>query len=184
MRIAVYGGSFNPPHVVHGLVARWLLWTGRADRVWLVPVFVHAFEGRQDKRLAPFDERLAWTRALAADVGPDVEVCAIERELPPPSYTIDTLRALRDRHPEHVFRLVVGADVLDQRHHWRDWEGIAREFDPIVVGRQGWPLPSESAIAFPAVSSTEVRRRLAAGEPVDHLLTRGVARLLAASRES
>ena len=49
MRVAVYGGSFNPPHVAHAMVASWLLWTRLVDEVWLVPVFRHAFEGIQEK---------------------------------------------------------------------------------------------------------------------------------------
>ena len=64
MRVAVYGGSFNPPHIVHGWVASWLLWTGRVDAVWLVPVYRHAFEDRHDKRLAPYADRMAWCQAM------------------------------------------------------------------------------------------------------------------------
>ena len=56
MRVAVYGGSFNPPHVVHLMVASWLRWTDRCDELWCVPVCAHPF----DKDLAPYDERLAW----------------------------------------------------------------------------------------------------------------------------
>lgn len=173
LRIAIYGGSFNPPHVAHAMVAAWLLWTGRADEVWLVPVWRHAFEGRHSKTLAPFERRVAWCRALATDVDPRVKVCRVEADLPRPSYTIRTLRHLASRHPDHSFQLVLGADVLDQRAHWKDWDAIEREFDPLIVGRQGYrEVPG--AIAFPEVSSSTIRRRLAAGEPVDHLLTRSV----------
>lgn len=179
MRIAVYGGSFNPPHVGHAMVAAWLRWTGRAEAVWLVPVYRHAFEDWHGKTLAPFDQRVSWCEALAADVGGGVEVCTVEAELPTPSYTIDTLRSLAEAHPEHRFRLVVGADALPQLPQWRDWGAIEAEFSPVVVGRQGYePVPD--SVAFPGVSSTEIRQRLARGEPVSHLLTQGVAAMLAA----
>ena len=56
--VAGYGGSFNPPHVGHAMVAQWVVWTGRADAVWFVPVYQHAFEGRHDKTLASFDQRV------------------------------------------------------------------------------------------------------------------------------
>ena len=181
MRVAIYGGSFNPPHVGHAMVAAWLRWTGQVDRVWLVPVFRHAFEGRHDKTLAPYEQRVAWCRAMAAEIGPEVEVSEVEARLPTPSFTIDTLDHLARTRPEHRFRLVVGADVLPQLPDWRRWEEIAQRFDPILVGRQGHPSPGPDVVEFPAISSSEIRRRLAAGESVDHLLTRGVHAALRAS---
>lgn len=176
--VAVYGGSFNPPHVGHAMVARWLTWTGQVDAVWLLPVYRHAFEGRHDKTLASFDERVSWCRAFAADLGPGVDVCTVEAELPVPSFTIDTLRHLRSQHPHLRFRLVIGADALPHLPAWRDWETIERDFSPIVVGRQGHPAPGEDAVDFPNVSSTDVRTRLAEGRPVAHLLTAGVRALV------
>jgi nicotinate-nucleotide adenylyltransferase len=164
MRIAVYGGSFNPPHVGHLMVASWLRWTDRADEVWLLPTWSHPFA----KDLAPFDERVAMCEAVAATVE-GVRVCLLERELRSPSYTIDTLGELERRHPAYTFRLVVGADVLPETPRWRDWEGIATRFAPIVVGRQGWPTPP-GAVDFPGVSSTEIRDRSRAGQPLDHLV--------------
>lgn len=172
--MAVYGGSFNPPHVGHAMVASWLSWTDRADEVWLLPAFAHPFE----KELASWDDRVAMCEALAHELGPRVRVCDVECRLPVPSYTVDTLRHLRDLHPGHTFRLVVGADNLPDLPKWKDWARIEAEFSPIVVGRQGCPVP-EGALAFPDVSSTEIRRRVASGEPVDHLVTKGVLPKLA-----
>ena len=174
MQVAVYGGSFDPPHVGHAMVAGWLLWTQRVERVWLVPAFQHAL----DKRLQPFERRLELCRAMAADVdAARIAVVDVEARLPTPSYTLHTLRALASEHPQHRFRLVVGADVLDQTEHWHAWVTIQREFAPIVVGRVGWPSVA-GAPSFPGVSSTEIRQRLADDEPVDHLVTAGVASLI------
>ena len=177
--VAIYGGSFSPPHVGHAMVAAWLLWTRRVDQVWLTPVYRHAFEGQQDKQLASFEQRCSWCLAFADALGEGVEVCRIESELPTPSYTIDTLRSLRRRHPEFRFRLVVGSDVLPQLPQWRDWSSIAEEFSPIVVARDGYP--SEQALespVFPGVSSSEIRERLAKGQPVEHLVPAEVVRLI------
>lgn len=168
MRVAVFGGSFNPPHVGHAMVVAWLLWTDRADEVWLLPTWRHAF----DKPLAPFEVRVRACEALAGVVGERVRVETIEATLPAPSYTVNTLDALAARHPEHGFRLVVGADVLAQAGEWRDWEGIVARYRPIVVGRGDAAV--EGAPTFPAVSSTEIRKRLAAGLPVDHLVPAAV----------
>lgn len=157
------------------MVCAWLLWTERADEVWLVPTFQHAF----DKPLAPFALRLRFCRAMAADLGPLVRVQDIESRLPRPSFTLETLQALAAEHPQHELRLVVGADVLQQTEHWHRWDLIEERFKPILVGRDGFP-PVADAPVFPGVSSTEIRARLAANQPVDYLLTRSVAALVGA----
>ena len=174
MRIAVYGGSFNPPHVAHGLVVSWLLSTGQVDEVWLVPVFGHAFEGVHQKRLAAFADRVRWCRIMAEETGPRVQVSEVEAMLSVPSFTIDTLDHLAAAHPDDDFRLVVGADVLDQVGSWRDWPGIQARYAPIIVGREGHP-PPQGVPVFPDISSTEIRRRLADGESIEGLVSPGVA---------
>lgn len=183
--VAIYGGSFNPPHVGHALVAQWVLWTGRADAVWLLPVYRHAFEGRHDKVLATFEDRVRWCEALAADLGAGVEVSTVEATLPPPSYTVRTLEHFARTHPATRFRLIIGADSVPHLPAWHRWATIEAEFDPIVVGRQGYAAPpGHPSVDFPNVSSTELRRRLANGEVVDHLLTRRVAAALAPAAQS
>jgi nicotinate-nucleotide adenylyltransferase len=173
VRVAVYGGSFNPPHVGHAMVASWLRWTGQCDEVWLLPAYQHAFQ----KDLAPFTDRVRWCSALAEAVGDGVRVDPIEASLPVPSYTIDTLTTLAQRHPHHRFRLVVGADVLPSTHAWKRWDRIIEEYSPIIVGRQGYAGPG-GAVQFPDVSSSEIRRRLSAGEPIDALVPASVRALL------
>lgn len=174
--VAVYGGSFNPPHLAHALVATALHLRDDIDEVWLLPVYRHAFEGTQRKRLAPFARRVGWCRALAAQLGPWAQVSEAEAILPKPSYTIDTLRYFSGEFLDRRFRLVVGADVLAETAAWKAWAEIASDFAPIVVGRQGHPaaLPAPS-LAFPAVSSTELRAALRSGAPVSHLLAASTA---------
>jgi nicotinate-nucleotide adenylyltransferase len=161
------------------MVAGWLHWTDQADEVWLVPSFDHPF-GKQTRQFA---DRMRWCEALAATVGPWVKVSDIEAHLDGPGFTIVMLRALSHKHPEHVFRYVLGSDNLDALHKWKDWDRIAAEYAPIVVGREGYPNPAD-AVVFPAVSSTEIRRRLAAGEPADHLVPAAVLALLGESYRS
>lgn len=170
--IAVYGGSFNPPHVGHGLVASWVLWTGQADEVWLLPSHSHPFR----KRSAPFDRRVAMCEALAALLGPAVSVSTIEAELPAPHYTFDVLTELSARHPAQRFRLVAGADVVDDLPKWHRWRDLAERYDPLIVGRQGYPTPP-GTLDMPGVSSTAIRAALAAGDSVDHLVPASVLAL-------
>jgi len=173
MKIGVYGGSFNPPHVGHAMVASWLRWTARVDEVWFLPAYAHPF----DKALADHALRVRWCEALVSTLGPGFRVEGIESVLPRPSFTIDTLNALSERYPSHRFQLVVGADVLPTTVQWKNWPLIERRYSPIVVGRAGY-APIEGTIAFPEVSSTEIRRRLLAGERVDHLVPAEVLALL------
>lgn len=177
IRVAVLGGSFSPPHVGHALVAAWVAWTDRADEVWLLPAASHPF----GKPAAPWEHRLAWCAALAETVGSFVRVCPSEAELrrgEAPVYTVDVLDHLAAAHPDRAFRLVVGADVLPDAPRWRAWGRIASAYPPIVVGRSGFP-PLDGVPTFPDVSSTEIRRRIAAGETVEGLVP---ARVLAAMR--
>lgn len=176
MRIAVYGGSFNPPHVGHAMVAGWLRWTDQVDEVWFVPVFRHAF----DKQLADWDLRIRFCEALAEQLGDWAHVEPIEARLTGVSYTVQTLDALAERYPHHALRLVIGADVRSQVHLWRDWDRISARYAPILVGRAGHG-ECEDAPTFPDISSTEIRARIAGGAPVTHLLPAGVLRLVRGS---
>lgn len=175
MRVAFYGGSFNPPHIGHALVAAWLLWTDQVDAVWLVPVGAHAF----GKNLAPFERRRGWCEALAQTLGSAVRVESIERELTPPTYTIRTLESLSERHPEHRFRLVIGADNLPHLPRWHRWDELAATYDPIVVGRAGYDSPPDVP-QFPGISSSDVRTRAVEGRSLCGLVPAAVARLLTA----
>ena len=182
MRIAVYGGSFNPPHKSHAMVASWIVSSGKADRVWLVPVYEHAFEGVHQKSLAPFEMRLSWCRSMADDLGDFIEVSDVESRLSAPSYTVDTLQYFAEAYPEHEFHLVIGADILSQTSGWKSWDVIVSAFTPIIVGRAGYDVRhalSDDVPTFPAVSSTEIRARLSEGTSVDDLVPPSVARDLA-----
>lgn len=169
MRVAIYGGSFNPPHFGHAMVAAWALWTRQADEVWLTPTRAHAF----GKALAPWELRLAMCRALAGLIGPGVRVCEVEDRLTAPSYTIDALDLLRQEHPGVRFHLLLGADNLPDTPRWKRWDRIEAEFAPIVVGRDGYENPPQSVV-FPAISSTAVREGLASGRPVGHWVPEAV----------
>ncbi len=162
MRVAVYGGSFNPPHVAHAMVMSWLKWTGIVDEVWMVPVYRHAFESIHSKRLVDFETRMHWCHLAASEVGDFVRVTDIESTLPTPSYSIDTLLALQKQHPSHHFRLVVGADVVSQLPQWKDWSTIESMFSPIIVGRVGYS-GHRAQMIFPNVSSTDIRKHIKTG---------------------
>lgn len=164
MRIGLFGGSFNPPHIGHSLLCHYLLETSDLEQLWLIPTFQHAFS----KALAPYETRLALCRQLALPFGDRVQLCEVERDREGPSYTIDTVRILKAQHPEYQFDWIVGADILQETHKWRDFDTLTQLVRFRVFGREGFPGGSQ--VAMPEVSSTEIRRRLGTGEPVHELV--------------
>jgi nicotinate-nucleotide adenylyltransferase len=168
MRVAFFGGSFNPPHVAHQLVALYLLETAAADELWFCPCAKHPF----DKALLPYAHRLRMCELATAALGPRVRVSDIEGRLGGESHTLVTLKALRAEHPGHEFSLVVGADIEPELALWYGAEELLKTVPRIVVGRSGF---SGGGLAMPAVSSTEVRARLAAGASVAELVPHSVA---------
>ena len=158
--VALFGGSFNPPHVSHVLAAVYALSVPAVDRVLVVPVYQHPFA----KELAPFEDRLEMCR-LALGWVPGVEVSAVERELGGESLTLRTVEHLVVAHPDWRLRLLVGADVLADLPKWHRWDRISELAPPIVLGRAGVDDARAPEPFLPEVSSTEVRRALAAGDP-------------------
>ena len=156
--LAVLGGSFDPPHLGHALIPGYVLARGLAERVVVAPCWSHPFA----KAMAPFAERLLWTRLALEGQGERVIVSDVEARLAArrgagPSYTIELLEALAAEHPGWAVRLVIGSDITARGElaRWREGDRIAREFAPIVVPRAGFSPPE--ACALPEVSSTAVR---------------------------
>ena len=104
MRVALFGGSFNPPHVAHQMAALYVLETAPVDALWFVPAHEHAF----GKPLVAFDDRLAMCELAAAALGPRVRVSEVERALGGRSLTLRTVRRLSEMHPEHAVPIFVG----------------------------------------------------------------------------
>lgn len=157
MRIALFGGSFNPPHVGHLLAAAYVLAACDVDRVWLMPAHRHPF----GKKLAPFDDRVELCRRVASLFAGGVEVTRVEEEVPGEGRTVDTLEHLVRTHPEHSFRLVIGSDVMRDTPQWKAFDRVVELAPPILLARGGHPHPGARGPVLPEVSSTEVRARLA-----------------------
>src|SRR3954464_13123296 len=86
LRVALFGGSFNPPHIAHELAALYVLETALVDALWFVPAYEHAF----GKPLAPFDDRMAMCELVAAALGPRARVSDVERAIGGRSLTLRT----------------------------------------------------------------------------------------------
>lgn len=177
MRVGIFGGSFNPPHVAHVLAAAYVLSCCEIDRLLVVPAYQHPFA----KALTPFSDRLEMCRRAFRDLA-RVEISAVEEQLGGESRTVRTLEHLHGEHPEWRMRLVVGADVVHEMDRWWSPERVKQLAPPIVLGRIGIAPPPDFEHAprvLPEVSSSAIRTALARGVPQDDLLPRAVVEYIA-----
>jgi nicotinate-nucleotide adenylyltransferase len=159
VRVAVFGGSFNPPHLGHVLACSLVLATEELERVLVVPTYQHPFA----KPLAPFEDRVAMCELAMASLR-HVEVSRVEEDLGGESRTLRTLEHLTKVHPDWQLRIVIGADVLAEAPRWFGFDAIAKLAPPIVLGRAGFDPPRAGALLVPDVSSTQVRSAIARGD--------------------
>lgn len=178
MRIGVFGGTFDPPHLGHLVAAADAAEALGLGRVLWVPAAVHPL--KLGSVQAPPALRLEMTRA-AVRGDPRFEVDPLELERSGPSFTVDTLRELQARNPGAELYFLTGADNLRDLPRWKEPGEVARLARLVVVSRQGEGVPPGlpyPAVAVPVtrvdVSSTEVRRRVRAGESIRYLVPEAV----------
>jgi nicotinate-nucleotide adenylyltransferase len=194
MRLGIYGGSFDPVHHGHLALARACQRQAGLDEVWFMPTAVQPL-----KRHGPqaSDAQRVEMLELATREVPSWRVSTLEIERGGKSYTVDTLRQLNEDLPEAVLFFLMGADAVREVPQWREPEEIFRLAAPLVVRRAGEVEPDMQALqAFAAankqprllempghaISSSDIRRRIAAGEPIVDLVPSAVAALIAAHR--
>jgi nicotinate-nucleotide adenylyltransferase len=186
------GGTFDPPHLGHVAAARAVLERLSLTRLLLV-VANDPWQKSGARAVSPAEDRLALTEALAAEV-PGAEASRIEINRGGPSYSVDTAEQILAEQgggqpaggPPVALYLVVGADLVPELETWHRHEDLKRLVTLAVVSR-----PTDPAPALPAgwqvewvdgpqipVSSSEVRERLARGDPVDDLVPEAVIRCI------
>lgn len=162
--IALLGGSFNPPHIGHIEICRYLLGRGNIDQVWIIPCFQHPF----GKSLAPFEDRLAMCRFTFQEFGERVWITDIERRLGGVSHTVRTIEHFKYRFPGRGFALVFGSDVSGERCEWRDFDRIRKMVSIVEI-----PRGRDSFIA--CISSSEIRERIRNGEDISQYVVTPVS---------
>jgi nicotinate-nucleotide adenylyltransferase len=173
-RIGIFGGSFNPVHNGHVVMAVEAVELGRLDRLLVVPAATSPHKVDQDS--LPAAERVALISLAFAGIAA-VEISDLELRRGGVSYTIDTVRELRGRYPSDELLLLVGADSVGSLRTWREHGALARACSLLVAIRPGFPLPPpagedndpsgfrmELLETTPVgISSSQVRERAAAG---------------------
>jgi nicotinate-nucleotide adenylyltransferase len=143
-RIGLLGGSFNPAHRGHRHISVEAVRALELDEVWWLVSPGNPLKGGS-KDMAPFEARLASAERMAR--GARIRVSDFEaRE--GMRYTVDTVRRLKQRHPEHRFIWLLGSDTLRDFHKWRDWRGLGREVAIAVIRRPGYDSAAHAARAM------------------------------------
>ncbi len=163
MRIAIFGGTFNPIHIGHTSLAQSLTRQGLVDEVWLMVSPQNPLKGND---AADYNDRLSMAR-IATKGMKGIIVSDFERHLPIPSYTITTLTRLSEAYPQHQFSLVIGADNWESFTRWFQANEIMTHYPILIYQRPGYVIdltlaPEGSDIRIVNtpiydVSSTEIR---------------------------
>jgi len=190
MRIGIFGGTFDPVHYGHLIMAEQCREQGRLDQVWFVPA--PRPPHKIDQPLTRFDQRVEML-ALAIAGNPAFRIDEIEKERTGPSFTVDTLAAFEQRHTGNEYFLLVGSDTLKDLPRWHDPVGVLRRAGLIVMLRPNHPLLPVDALReslqLPAdvplrleiaetplidISSRDLRRRVVLGKSLRYFLPRAI----------
>jgi nicotinate-nucleotide adenylyltransferase len=187
VRIGVFGGTFNPPHLGHLVCAQEAYVQLGLDLVVLIPVFAPPHKPLEDD---PGPEHRLELCRLAAGGDRRLAVSDFEASRPGPSYTIDTLRELHTNEPDSELFLILGGDVAAGLPQWHSAEEVVTLATPAVANRRGTPRARVTAglselsgttrarffsMPWIGVSSTMIRRRVKSGQPIRYLVPDAVA---------
>ena len=179
MKIGIYGGSFDPVHIGHVLVARTAVEELGLERIFFIPAAQSPF--KLGAQFAPAAARLQFLRLALAGYS-DCEVDDQELRRGGVSYSVDTLRDYRRRFPDAKLFYLIGADNVAKLNEWREPAELARLAEFVVVPRPGgtaanFPTPFRGRTlgGFPiGISSSQIRARLQTGLPIDPLVPTAV----------
>lgn len=175
MKVILFGGAFDPPHLGHQQMTAEILKKGLADEIWYVPTRIHNFA----KSVTAAKHRVAMLNFILI---PQTRIESCELNRPGISYSYVTLNELSQRYPNDQLSWLIGSDNLAKFHLWKDYQKILNNYQVYVYPRLGIaieplypgmiPLNKVKEMAF---SSTEIRERLKNQQKVDQMLDQKVA---------
>ncbi|SDC29822.1 nicotinate-nucleotide adenylyltransferase [Shouchella lonarensis] len=180
-RVGLLGGTFDPPHIGHFLIAQEALHACELDEVWFIPVQTPPHKERDT--LTSGEDRVAMLAAGIEDE-PRFAIKDIELRREGKSYTIDTVRELKVLHPETAFFFIIGGDMVETLSSWRHIDELRTLVTFVAFVRPGAQIDRTEAnvdvVDFEAwpISSTMIRTRLKHGRPIQYFVPFGVARTI------
>ena len=178
-KVGLFFGSFNPIHNGHLMLANYLAEYGGLDEIWFVVSPQNPFK---DKKSLLADRHRLYMVEMAIKDDERFQVCDIEFYMPQPSYTIDTLTRLQERHPNTDFYLICGMDNIESFKKWKNYEMILQYHHLMVYPRKGYSSnelvehPSVTVVEAPEieVSSTFIRNAIGEGKDVRYFVPKEV----------
>ena len=177
MRIAIYGGTFDPVHHGHLILAREAIETLRLQKVIFVPAAVSPF--KKSGPVASGEIRLSMLRAATKDeIGFAVDDCELRR--PPPSYTIDTIEDIQHRERDAEIYCVIGEDNVAELVKWHRFVELEKIVRFVVLDRTGGPANYSHEIIRRRIdiSATEIRNRVASGQSIRYFVPQAVEEMI------
>jgi nicotinate-nucleotide adenylyltransferase len=193
-RLGIFGGSFDPVHYGHLLLAESCREQCQLDQVWMLPAFRPPH--KQTRDLASDQHRVEMLR-LAIGGHRALVVSTLEIDRGGVSYTVDTLAAVHQDHSDSELFLLMGADTLHDLPNWHQPREICQLAIPVAVGRRGWPEPDDDLlrqlvpnsrweqirnyqVTMPLieVTSTEIRQRVSRGQSIRYRTPRAVEKYI------
>jgi len=174
-RIGLFFGSFNPVHIGHMIIANHMVNETELDQVWMVVSPQNPFK---DKKTLAKDRDRYNLVDLAIGENSRIRVSDIEFNLPKPSYTIDTLTYLKEKHPDKEFSLIMGGDNVPTLHKWKNGDLLLDRYKIYVYKRPGYDLgeaahhPNIIALDAPLldISSTYIRQLIREKKSINYLV--------------
>ena len=185
MEVGLFFGSFNPIHVGHLIIANLVKETTSVKEIWFVVSPQNPF--KKNKSLLHEFDRLEMVRAAISD-DYEFKACDVEFHMPKPSYTIDTLTLLQEKHPDKNFHLIIGEDNLNAFPRWKNHTQILENFNLIVYPRKGSErselVEHEKVQMIEApevdISATLIRRLVREDKSIKYLVVNEVERFITA----
>jgi nicotinate-nucleotide adenylyltransferase len=177
MKVGVFGGLFDPPHIGHLIIAEHVLEEFHLDRILFVP----AGNPPHKRDYSPYEIRYAMTDLAIAE-NASFAISTIEREMPDKTYTIDVIRALQQKSDDELY-LLIGSDQWLEMETWKDPEALFRECRIVVMRRSNYEISKDSKFfdrimistaPLIDISSTMVRTRIRKGNSVRYLIAPSV----------
>lgn len=194
-RLGVMGGTFDPIHHGHLVAASEVAHRFELDEVIFVPTG-QPWQ-KDDRRVSPAEDRYLMT-VVATASNPQFTVSRVDIDRRRPTYTVDTLRDLREQYPDAELFFITGADALASILSWQNWQGLFDLARFVGVSRPGYDLHAEHLaphlaglpegavelmeIPALAISSTDCRTRVSHGRPVWYLVPDGVVQYISKRR--
>ena len=187
--VAIVGGSFDPVHLGHMSLAEEAFKQLGLDEVWFMPAAQSPL--KEHETFLAAEQRIELLEA-ALQGAPQFKIHRGEIDRGGVSFTVDTMKRLKDAHPDTAFSWIIGGDQLQLLEKWKDIEVLCGLMGFIVRSRPGYEIDTKQIPDIPGlrfsevksrmldIASSDIRRRIAAGDPVNHLLPKAVHELIVA----